>query len=311
MKKNFDLWVHSHPALKRLINGLIILILIIVAGVSNVLAASVYSPGASFPTGTETYISSNLSGSNDLLTAGTFGSTGLTSETESQQIKISGKVTDAATKESMPGVNVLVKGTTFGVLTDVNGNYSVTAPDKNSILVFSFIGYGSIELPVSGRSVVDVELVAEVLSLDEVVVVGYGTVKKTTVTGSISTVTGRNLQSSPSINFTNTLTGRLSGITAVQRSGEPGLDATTITIRGVNTLGNNSPLIVIDGIANRSMSGLNSADIESITILKDASAAIYGAQAANGVILITTKRGTAGKMQVDVYFLIRVGIHLQ
>ena len=303
MKKKFDLWVHTHPALKRLINGLRIVILIIAAGVSNVFTASGYYPAVKFSPGTETY-NNAVSDSKILLTTETFNktSTDLTSETESQQIKISGKVTDSGTSESMPGVNVLVKGTSFGVLTDVNGNYTVTAPDKNAILVFSFIGYGSIELPVSGRSVVDVELVAGVQSLDEVVVVGYGTVKKATVTGSISTVTGRNLQSSPSINFTNTLTGRLSGITAVQRSGEPGLDATTITIRGVNTLGNNSPLIVIDGIANRSMSGLNSADIESITILKDASAAIYGAQAANGVILITTKRGTAGKMQVDITF---------
>jgi len=234
-----------------------------------------------------------------LLTTETLES-GLTPAGDQQETRVSGTVTDSETGDAMPGVNVLVKGTTLGTLTDLNGKYTIGVPDRNAVLIFSFIGYSTIELPVAGKTVLDAALKPELTALEEVVVIGYGTVKKATVTGSISTVSGKNLQYSPAINFTNTLTGRLSGITAVQRSGEPGLDGTTITIRGVNTLGNNSPLVVIDGIANRSMSGLSSPDIESITVLKDASAAIYGAQAANGVILITTKRGTAGKMLVDV-----------
>ncbi len=217
-----------------------------------------------------------------------------------QQQTITGRITDKETGEAMPGVNILVKGTIAGAISDVNGGYSITVPDKNAVLVFSFIGYGTIEVPSAGRSVIDVALVGESLSLDEVVVIGYGTARKATITGSISTVTGDNLQASPSISFTNTLTGRLPGLVAINRSGEPGRDAATLRIRGSNTLGDNSPLIVVDGIANRSIEGLASLDIESVTVLKDASAAIYGSEAANGVILITTKRGSAGKLKVDV-----------
>jgi TonB-linked SusC/RagA family outer membrane protein len=214
---------------------------------------------------------------------------------DQQQIRVSGKVTDASSGAAMPGVNIQAKGTTIGAIVDVNGNYSITVNDGNATLVFSFIGYVAQEIPLNGRTTVDVVLEAELTALEEVVVTGYGSTKRASLTGSISAVRGDNLKQSPTTNITNSLVGRLPGLTAIQKSGEPGYDNTTITIRGANTLGNNTPLYVIDGIPNRSMERLDPADIESLTVLKDASAAIYGTQAANGVILITTKRGKIGK----------------
>ena len=216
------------------------------------------------------------------------------------QTGVTGTVTSSETGEALPGVSIVVKGTTTGTITDVEGNYTINVPDENSILVYSFIGTTTQEVNVNGRSVIDIQLVTDTQSLDEVVVVGYGEQKKATATGSISSVEGENLQKSPATNITNTLAGRLPGLVAVTRTGEPGNDNSMLRIRGSNTLGNNSPLIVIDGIANRDMSRLKPADIETLTVLKDASAAIYGAQAANGVILITTKRGSVGKLQVNV-----------
>lgn len=135
--------------------------------------------------------------------------------------------------------------------------------------------------------------------LDEVVVVGYGTQKKATLTGSVSQVGGEELKKVSTVNLTNTLAGKTAGVIANTRSGEPGADDATILIRGKGTLGNTSPLIVVDGIADRSFSRLNSEDVESISVLKDASAAIYGARAANGVILVTTKRGKEGKVKLN------------
>ena len=200
----------------------------------------------------------------------------------------------------MPGVNVVVKGATLGAISDIEGKYSLSVSDQNTTLVFSFIGYITQEVQLGGRTIVNVALSQELTRLEEVVVVGYGTQKTATITGSISAVKGESLKASSTINFTNSFAGRLPGLVVVTRSGEPGNDNSTLRIRGLNTLGDNSPLIVIDGIANRSMQRLNPDDIESVTVLKDASAAIYGAQAANGVILITTKRGTYGKSKVNV-----------
>lgn len=222
--------------------------------------------------------------------------------TGDQQVRITGKVTDSSTGAAMPGVNVQVKGTTFGAISDIDGDYSLTAPSGDVTLVFSFIGYVTQEIATAGKTVVNASLAEELTSLDEVVVVGYGTQKSATITGSISAVKAETLKASSTINFTNTFAGRLPGLVVVTRSGEPGNDNSTLRIRGSNTLGDNSPLIVIDGIANRSMQRLNPEDIESVTVLKDASAAIYGAQAANGVILITTKRGGTGKPMVNLTF---------
>jgi TonB-linked SusC/RagA family outer membrane protein len=212
---------------------------------------------------------------------------------------VSGVVNDE-TNTPLPGVNVLVKGTTVGTTTDTNGKYSLEVPDENSILVFSFIGYQSQEVQVGAQTTVNVTLVADIQSLQEVVVVGYGEQKKTTITGAVTSVKSDVISQAPVANLSNALTGRLPGAIFVNRSGEPGNDASLIRVRGTNTTGNPSALIVIDGIANRTggLDRLNPADIESITILKDGAAAIYGAQAANGVILVTTKRGKEGKPEI-------------
>ena len=217
-----------------------------------------------------------------------------------QQIKVTGTITDASSGQAMPGVNIQIKGTNAGAISDAEGKFTVTASDPNATLVFSFIGYVTQEIPLSGKTTLSIALQPEVSQLSEVVVVGYGTQKRATLTGSVASVNGDNLKQSPTTNLTNSLIGRLPGITSIQKSGEPGYDAATITIRGANTLGDNSPLIVVDGIPHRSLDRIDPNDIESFSVLKDASAAIYGTQAANGVILITTKRGKIGKPTITL-----------
>ncbi|OJV16840.1 MAG: SusC/RagA family TonB-linked outer membrane protein [Dyadobacter sp. 50-39] len=215
------------------------------------------------------------------------------------QNTIKGKIKDEQ-GQPLPGVSVVVKGTTAGTVTDNEGLYTVNA-ERNGTLVFSFIGYLTQEIPVGGKSIVDVILMADTKALEEVVVVGYGTAKKATLTGSVTAVKGAELQKAPAANLSNTLGGRLPGISAVQSSGEPGYDGSAIRIRGTNSLGNSNALIVVDGVPNRSggLDRINPADIESISVLKDAAAAIYGSRAGNGVILITTKRGKSGKPQLS------------
>ncbi len=211
---------------------------------------------------------------------------------------VSGKIADEK-GEPLVGVSVVVKGTTTGGISDFDGKYSVTAP-KDGILVFSFIGFTSKEEAINGRSTIDLSLETDAKALNEVVVVGYGTQRKVTVTGAVATLQGEKIIKSPAMDISNSLAGRLPGLVVIQQSGEPGYDGATISIRGTNTLGNNSPLIVIDGIPDRDggLGRLSPRDIESISVLKDASAAIYGARAANGAILITTKRGKSGKPTV-------------
>lgn len=220
----------------------------------------------------------------------------------SDAIDVSGRVTSSSDGLGIPGVNILVKGTGIGTVTDVDGNYNINVANEEDILVFSAIGYITQEMTINGRGLINVTMVEDMQNLDEVVVVGYGVQKKETLTGSVTSVKGSDIIQSPVINVSNSLAGRLSGVTAVTRSAEPGNDATTIRIRGSNTLGNNSALIVVDGIPGRSLDRIDPNSIESISVLKDASAAIYGAQAANGVILVTTKRGKAGKPNVEVNF---------
>lgn len=204
---------------------------------------------------------------------------------------------------ALVGASVQVKGTNTATQTDVNGHFSISAPE-NATLVISSVGYGTREIRVDTRNAMVVQMTANAQNLNEVVVVGYGTQRKVTVTGSVAAVRGTDLDKSPTANLSNSLAGRLPGITAIQASGEPGFDGSTIRIRGTNTLGNSGPLIVIDGIPDRSggLDRLNPADIESMSVLKDASAAIYGARAANGVILITTKQGRVGKPVVSYDF---------
>ncbi|CAG5068770.1 TonB-dependent receptor P3 [Dyadobacter sp. CECT 9623] len=215
-----------------------------------------------------------------------------------QDVALKGKVNDEQ-GQGLPGVSVVVKGTTVGTVTDLEGNYTVNVPGS-ATLVFSFIGYITQEIPLGNRASLDVKMLADTKALDEVVVVGYGTAKKATLTGSVTAVKGAELQKAPAANLSNTLGGRLPGVSTVQASGEPGYDGSAIRIRGTNSLGNSNALIVVDGVPNRSggLDRLNPADIESISVLKDAAAAIYGSRAGNGVILITTKRGKTGKPQL-------------
>ena len=218
---------------------------------------------------------------------------------QQKQLKVTGKVTDS-NGQPMTGVTVSVSGTSKAVITDANGMYSLPLNVNDKVISFSFIGMKKQEVQLDGKTIINISLESDTKTLEEVVVVGYGTQKKATITGSITAVTGDALKKYSSPNVSNSLAGRLPGLVVVTPTGEPGNDASLLRIRGSNTLGNNSPLIVIDGIPNRSLDRLNPATVESITVLKDASAAIYGAQAANGVILVTTKRGTTGKPTIEL-----------
>jgi TonB-linked SusC/RagA family outer membrane protein len=219
------------------------------------------------------------------------------------QIKVSGIVLDKD-KEPLIGVSILVKNTVQGTVSEIDGSYSLSVPDANATLVFSYTGFTSQEIALGGRTKLDVTLEQDQLLLDEVVVVGYGIQKKETVTGAVSSLKGADLVKSPAMNVSNSIAGRMAGVVAVNRSGEPGYDGSGIRIRGSNTLNNNDALIVIDGIPARAggLDRLNPNDIEKISVLKDASAAIYGARAANGVILITTKRGKVSKPELSYSF---------
>ena len=204
---------------------------------------------------------------------------------------------------ALQGVTVVLKGSAVTTQTDGNGQFSITAPGSGT-LVFTSIGYQTMEMPINNRTNLSVNLKASVQQMNEVVVVGYGTQRKVTVSGAVATVKGTELEKSPALNLSNSLAGRLPGVIAINGSGEPGYDGSAIQIRGTNTLGNNNALIVVDGVPERSggLDRINPADIESMSILKDASAAIYGARAANGVILITTKRGRNGTPRLSYDF---------
>ncbi|MDD4191431.1 MAG: TonB-dependent receptor [Mangrovibacterium sp.] len=207
---------------------------------------------------------------------------------------VSGKVTDSD-GFPLPGVSVVIKGTNQGTTTGADGSYFLLNVPANSVLVFSFVGMKKLEIPVDGRPTLNTAMEEETVGIDEVVAIGYGTQKKVNVIGSVSAVSGKDLTVAPVSSVSNMLAGRLPGAVFMQGSGNPGANTPTIRIRGNATLGNNTPLIVIDGITDRDINSLHPDDIESISVLKDASAAIYGARAANGVILVTTKRGAAGK----------------
>ena len=212
-----------------------------------------------------------------------------------QQRTISGVVTDE-NNEPLLGAAVLLQGNvSVGTVTELDGSYSLTVPSSGAILEFSCLGYISRTVPVGQSNVINVSLSIDNLQLEETVVVGYGVHKKETLTGSIVTVKGDELTKSPSPNLGSSLEGRLPGLIVNQRSGEPGRDDPSIHIRGFSTFGSTSPLYIIDGVERDNMTRLNPDDIESITVLKDASAAIYGARAANGVILVTSKKGQEGK----------------
>lgn len=214
---------------------------------------------------------------------------------------ITGKVSDE-TGQAIPGVNILEKGTTNGTFTEVDGTYSLKLTAPNATLVISFIGYLTQEKVVGNQTTIDLSLVADQAQLNEVVVVGYGTVRKSDLTGSLAQIKSKEINAFPATNVLQAMSGRAPGVQVIQNTGAPG-GAVSVRIRGTNSVqGSNEPLYVVDGFPTSGSNPtiINNSDIESIEILKDASAtAIYGSRGANGVVLITTKQGKAGKIQVD------------
>jgi TonB-dependent starch-binding outer membrane protein SusC len=208
-----------------------------------------------------------------------------------QDVQVSGKVTAAEDQSTLPGVNVIVKGTTFGTTTDANGNYSLAVPGGSATLVFSFIGFSPVEVAVDNRTTIDVTMEADILQLGEVVVIGYGTQKKVDLTGSVGIVDTEEMRKISNSNISTAIQGKIPGV-QVTTDGQPGADP-VVRIRGLGSFGPTSPLYVVDGVViGETIRDFSPNDIESIQVMKDASAAaIYGARAANGVVIITTKQG--------------------
>ena len=231
----------------------------------------------------------------------------LTAEPTQQPVEktITGQVTDLSTGETLPGVNILVKGTTIGTITDVDGNYRLTAPDDAETLVFSSVGYTSEEVAIGDQTVIDLAMDPDIQSLSEVVVIGYQSVKKSDIVGSVSVVDTEEMAKAPASNVGQMLQGRAAGVT-VTSTGAPG-QASSIKIRGLNSFsGQDSPLYVVDGMLVNSLGAdFNPSDVESIQVLKDAAAtALYGSRGMNGVIVVTTKKGRPGpaKVSYDGYY---------
>jgi TonB-linked SusC/RagA family outer membrane protein len=213
-----------------------------------------------------------------------------------QQRQLNGKVVDSGTREPLPGATVMVKGTAIGAVTSIEGTFSIGIPDESATLIFSFVGYTTQEIPVKGKQNIEIALEPEMTGLEEVVVVGFGSTKKVSLTGSVVAVNSKEIKTASTTNLSTQLAGKLPGFRVVQRTGEPGAYSTVFDIRGMGT-----PLIVIDGVVVSSddFVRLNPNDIDQISILKDASASVYGVKAANGVVLVTTKRGDTGKPKIS------------
>ena len=257
MEKDSVLRVFSYPMLRKIIAVISVVFLIIAVGPLNVFASA--------------------------------------PENETQQASVSGKITDSTTGESIVGANILVQGTTKGSISDTNGAYTLTGVDRNAKLVFSFIGYVSQVVPVGGKSVINIALDSDTKGLEEVVVVGYGSQKKQTLTGSVASVKSAEILSTKSNSMAAAIEGKIPGVQIRQQTGEPGTFNSRISVRGFGT-----PLLVIDGVVRDGMDDferLNPEDIESVSVLKDAAASIYGLGAANGVFIVTTKKGFAGKTE--------------
>jgi TonB-linked SusC/RagA family outer membrane protein len=218
---------------------------------------------------------------------------------DDQQTTVTGTLTDASTGEALAGVTVLVKGTTTGTQTDANGKFSIKIPDREAVLVFSFIGYTTQEIRVQQGSVVNLKLASEEQKIDEIVVVGYGTQKKESVVGAITQVNNATLMQAGATNVTNAIAGKLSGVLTIQQRGEPGNNAADIYVRGISSWNGSAPLVLVDGV-ERDFTLIDPNEINTISVLKDASAtAVFGARGANGVIVVTTKRGAIGKPHMD------------
>lgn len=239
-----------------------------------------------------------------------------TASSDVPAIHVTGEVREAETNTALPGVNILVQGTTVGTVTDASGQYAIDVPDENAVLVFSFIGYATKEVQVNGQTVINVQMAPDMQTLNEVVVIGYGTQKKSDLTGAVGSIKAEDIQERQLPSVAQGLAGKIAGVSVSINSGRPGGQA-NVRIRGFSSIStSNNPLYVVDGVImpvgtqtngsyslNNAIDNINPADIASVEILKDASAtAIYGARGANGVILITTKRGsnTGGRVSYDM-----------
>jgi TonB-linked SusC/RagA family outer membrane protein len=212
---------------------------------------------------------------------------------------ITGTVVDAS-GEALIGVNIVVKGVNTGVVSDVDGKYSIDVPSRDAVLAFSFIGFATQEIPVGNRAVINVTLTEDARGIEEIVVVGYGTQRKINLSGAVAQIDSKALESRPLQNVSSALQGLMPGVTVMSGGGRPGQDGATIRVRGVGTLNTASPYILIDGVESGTLNSLDPNDIESISVLKDASsAAIYGSKASNGVVLVTTKRGKSGAPRIS------------
>lgn len=223
----------------------------------------------------------------------------LTFTVMAQQTIVSGIVKDE-TGSSLPGASVLLKGTAIGTTTDVDGRYSLAVPSEGGILVFSFIGNLSEEITIGTQTTIDITLTPDLITLGEIVVVGYGTQKKADVVGSLTSISDKDFKEQPISRIDQALQGRAAGVIVTNSGGAPGGDV-RIRVRGANSIiGDNDPLYVLDGYIGADFASINPQDIASMEVLKDAAAtAIYGSRGANGVIIITTKSGKKGQMQID------------
>ncbi len=223
----------------------------------------------------------------------------ITATVFAQTVTVRGKVTESGSDEPLPGVNVVVKGSMTGTITDFDGNYSINVP-PSSTLIFSFIGFAPLETEVGGRTQINVSLKAETIGLDEVVAIGYGTVRKRDITGSVASVQGDDLRAIPVASAAEAITGKLAGVQITATEGSPDAEI-KIRVRGGGSITqDNSPLYIVDGFPVNSINDISPSDIQSIDVLKDASStAIYGSRGANGVIIITTKKGEEGRLSVS------------
>ncbi len=234
---------------------------------------------------------------------------GVAEADQQSSIKITGSVIDKQNNDALIGVSVRVKGVNAATITDIDGNFTISVPYSEATLVFSYIGYQPLEFPLKGQTNIVAHMVEDSKALEEVVVVGYSKQRKETMVGAVSMITTKDLQQSPTANINNALAGRLPGLIANQYSGgEPGVDKSEVFIRGKSTFNDQNPIVIVDGV-ERDMSYLSADEIETFTILKDAaSTAQYGIRGANGVVVITTKRGQASE-KPTVNFKASVGVN--
>ena len=217
-------------------------------------------------------------------------------------ITVKGTIIDETFNETVPSANIQIKGTSIGTVTDLDGNYTLVVPSKESVLVFSFIGYVSQEIKVGSKRTINVRFKEDTQNLEEVVIIAYGSQNKGALTSAISSIDTKELIKSPVASITNILAGALPGVSSVQTSGQPGKDGAAIYVRGSGSLNNSlsKPLVLVDGV-EREFSQIDPNEIESVSVLKDASAtAVFGVRGANGVVLVTTRRGRSGKAQIAV-----------